>query len=186
MWAQAPNLGADQVPKVVLGVRGKTLVAAYLDNFYNYCLFMAYDYDFLYGGMIYTYKIKFKKGVDKNHHCCRWFLISVAKLWGGVWMREVLSLLVCLGMSCTQHVTGTKQVVVGVYSDCWAVDPKGPSSKVGLGGLKHTVRMQCVMSTSSSVLSPLNCVCACVYNILISDWSNTIENKREQIPMCPT
>lgn len=35
MWAQAPNLGADQVPKVVLGVRGKTLVAACLDNFYN-------------------------------------------------------------------------------------------------------------------------------------------------------
>lgn len=140
MWAQAPNLGVDQVPKVVLGVRGRTLVAAYLDKFYNYCLFMAYDYDFLYGGMIYTYKIKFKKGVDKNHHCCRRFLISVAKLWGDVWMREVPSLLVSwdlLYSACHWHKAGSG----GVYSDCWAVDTKGPSSEVGLGGPKHTVRM---------------------------------------------
>lgn len=39
MWAQAPNLGADQVLKAVLGVHRRTLVVAYLYKFYKYYIY---------------------------------------------------------------------------------------------------------------------------------------------------
>ena len=70
---------------------------------------------------------------------CRWFLISVAKLWDGVWLSKAMQ---PLPPACPWHRGGGVGACTVVAQQR---GPREPPSIAGLGSWKHTTIMQCRM-----------------------------------------